>query len=81
MAYNLAQMRKLFASGRLKAARIAPCTPGQPGQWNLVIERADGVQVVMTVDRSPRPKIYKSLEAAAADASRVGFNEVALKVA
>lgn len=78
MTYNLAQMRKLYASGRLKAARITPCSPGE---WQLTIERADGLEVVMTVNRSERPKLYKSLEAAAADASRVGFGEVALKVA
>lgn len=79
MTYNLAQLRKLYASGRLKAARITPSSI--EGEWQLQIERADGQQVVMTPDRSTRAKLYKSLEAAAKDAKRVGFAEVALKVA
>ncbi|EMA4529851.1 plasmid replication protein RepB [Pseudomonas aeruginosa] len=80
MAVDLSAMRKLFEGGALKAAIVAPA-PLEKGAWVLVVERADGAHEYMTVARSTRQKIYKSLESVSADAARVGFREVRLQVA
>ncbi|WAH62204.1 plasmid replication protein RepB (plasmid) [Pseudomonas silvicola] len=68
-------MRDLFKDGALKAAIVAPA-PMQQNAWVLTVERTDGSHEYMTVARSTRHKIYKSLEAVSADVARVGFSEV-----
>lgn len=79
MAANISKMRKLFEEGRLVEAVIAPAQ--KPGSWVFIAQRTDGILENMTVAISSRLKVYKSLEAAVADATRVGFEEVKLKVA
>ncbi|AVK29678.1 putative repB (plasmid) [Pseudomonas aeruginosa] len=53
----------------------------EKGGWLLLVNRSDGAQEHLTLARSTRPKIYKSLEHVRADAERVGFREVRLQVA
>ncbi|MDX9668603.1 plasmid replication protein RepB, partial [Pseudomonas sp. P5_152] len=53
---------------------VAPA-PMQSG-WELIVVRTDGTLDYMTVARSDRRKVYKSLEAITLDAKRVGFDEV-----
>ncbi|MFA0921418.1 hypothetical protein ALP73_01132 [Pseudomonas coronafaciens pv. garcae] len=80
MAVDLSGMRKLYSKGSLRGAFIAPA-PMKPGGWILLVDHNDGSRDYMAVARTDRYKIYKTLEAAAADAERVGFSEVKLKVA
>lgn len=80
MAVELSVMRKLFEGGALKAAIVAPA-PLEKGAWVLIVERLDGQMEHMTVARSTRQKIYKTLESVSADAVRVGFREVRVQVA
>ncbi|HDZ55294.1 hypothetical protein LCGC14_0393390 [marine sediment metagenome] len=80
MSVDLSAMRKLFEFGALKAAIVAPA-PMEDGAWMIMVERADGQRDPMTIARSSRIKGYKSLEAAAADARRVGFGEVRVQLA
>lgn len=77
MAHDLSRLRKLFERGALKSACIVPTEKG----WNLTMESESGQHLLICVARSPRPKLYKSLAAAVADAGRIGFGEVTLKVA
>lgn len=79
MAVDLSEMRKLYQNGALKAATVAP-VPMVRGAWVLMVIRTDGSEVYMTIARSDRQKIYKSLESVHADAKRVGFSEVTTKV-
>ncbi|RQB79784.1 plasmid replication protein RepB [Pseudomonas aeruginosa] len=80
MAVDLSAMRELFEVGALKEAIVAPA-PMEKGGWLLLVNRSDGAQEHLTLARSTRPKIYKSLEHVRADAERVGFREVRLQVA
>lgn len=80
MAVDLSAMRKLFEAGALREAIVVPA-PMENGAWVLMVERLDGVHEHMTIARSDRQKIYKSLESVRADAARVGFREVRLQVA
>ncbi len=79
MAVDLSAMRKLYQEGALKAATVAP-VPRMRGAWVLMVIRTDGSEEYMTVARSERQKIYKSLESVHADAKRVGFTEVTTQV-
>ena len=79
MVVDLSAMRKLYQDGALKAATVAPA-PMERGAWVLMVDRTDGSQSYMTVARSDRQKIYKSLESVHADAKRVGFTEVTTQV-
>lgn len=74
MAVDLSRMRKLFNKGALKSAIVAPA-PLEDG-WELIIVRTDGTSDYMTIAKSTRKKIYKSLESVHRDAKRVGFDEV-----
>lgn len=74
MAVDLSAMRNEFKKGALKTAIVTPA-PMQTG-WELIVVRTDGTMDYMTVARSDRRKIYKSLEAVALDAKRVGFEEL-----
>ncbi|MGU9854451.1 plasmid replication protein RepB [Pseudomonas koreensis] len=78
MAVDLSAMRKLFKDGGLKSAIVTPA-PMQSG-WELIVVHTDGTLDYMTVARSDRRKIYKSLESVHADAKRVGFVEVTTQV-
>ena len=80
MAVDLSAMRKLFEAGALREAIVSPA-PMENGAWVLMVERLDGAHEHMTIARSDRQKIYKSLESVRADAARVGFREVRLQVA
>ncbi|AUA86869.1 plasmid replication protein RepB [Pseudomonas aeruginosa] len=80
MAVDLSAMRKLFEVGALREAIVAPA-PMEKGSWLLLVSRSDGTKEHLTLARSTRPKIYKSLEHVRADAERVGFREVRLQVA
>ncbi|WP_036993408.1 hypothetical protein [Metapseudomonas furukawaii] len=77
---DLQAMRRLFEVGALSEAIIAPA-PMESGAWVLMVERRDGLLEHMTVARTDRQKIYKSLESVRADAERVGFRKVTLQVA
>lgn len=79
MAVDLSAMRKLYRAGALKAATVAPA-PMEQGAWVLMVDRIDGSQAYMTIARSDRQKIYKSLESVHADAQRVGFTEVTVQM-
>jgi hypothetical protein len=79
MVVDLSAMRKLYQNGALKAATVAPA-PMEQGAWILLVDRTDGSQSYMTIARSDRQKIYKSLESVHADAKRVGFSEVITQV-
>lgn len=78
MAVDLSAMRKLFKDGGLKSAIVTPA-PMQSG-WELIVVHKDGTLDYMTVARSDRRKVYKSLESVHADAKRVGFVEVTTQV-
>ncbi|KFF42201.1 MULTISPECIES: hypothetical protein [Pseudomonas] len=78
MAVDLSAMRKLFNKGGLKTAIVAPAAM-QSG-WELIVVHTDGTLDYMTIARSDRRKIYKSLESVHADAARVGFAEVTTHV-
>jgi hypothetical protein len=80
LAMDLQAMRKLFETGALKEAVISPA-PMEKDSWVLMAIRTDGHAEQMTVARSERAKVYKSLDAVRADAARVGFREVRLQVA
>jgi hypothetical protein len=80
LAMDLQAMRKLFETGALKEALISPA-PMEQGSWVLMAVRLDGHHEHMTVARSERAKVYKSLDAVRADAVRVGFREVRFQVA
>jgi len=80
MAVDLSAMRKLFQDGALEAAVAAPA-PMEAGSWVFSVTHIDGTIDYMTIARSTRQKIYKSLDAVAADAERIGFMEVRLQVA
>lgn len=80
LTMDLQAMRKLFETGALREAIISPA-PMEKDSWLLMVIRLDGKVEHMTVARSQRPKVYKSLDAVSADAQRVGFSEVRLKVA
>lgn len=80
MGVDLSAMRKMFEVGALRSAIVAP-VPLKNGEWMLMVERLDGGHECMTVARTTRQKIYKSLESVRADAARVGFREVTLRVA
>lgn len=75
MVVDLSAMRKLYLDGALKSATVAPA-PMEQGSWVLVVDRIDGSQAYMTIARSDRQKIYRSLDSVHADAQRVGFSEV-----
>jgi len=79
MAVDLSGMRKLFKDGGLKTAIVVPA-PMESGGWLLHVVRTDGTADYMTVARTDRPKIYKSLESVHLDAKRVGFEEVTTQV-
>lgn len=78
-AVDLSGMRKLFKDGGLKTAIVVPAVL-ESGGWLLHFVRMDGKIECMTVARSERIKIYKSLESAHLDAKRVGFEEVTTQV-
>jgi hypothetical protein len=80
MAVDLSAMRKLYQEGGLVAAIVTPA-PMERGAWVLTVVRLDGSHEYMTIARSERHKIYKSLDAVGADVERVGFKEVTLQVA
>lgn len=80
MGVDLSAMRKMFEVGALRSAIVAP-VPLREGEWMLMVECLDGGHDYMTVARTTRQKVYKSLESARADAARVGFSEVRLRVA
>jgi hypothetical protein len=79
MAVDLSAMRKLFQDGGLRSAIVVP-VPMQQNAWELIAVCTDGSKEHMTVARSDRRKIYKSLESVHADAKRVGFVEVTTQV-
>lgn len=79
MAVDLSAMRKLFESGDLKDAIVARA-PMEKSGWVLNIVRADGTKDYMTIARSTKHKVYKSLEAVTADLNRVGIKEVKMLV-
>lgn len=80
MAVDLSAMRKLFKDGLLKEAIVAPA-PMQREAWVLTVIRSDGSSEYMTIARTTRHKVYKSLDAAHSDAREVGFMEVKTLVA
>lgn len=80
MAVDLSAMRKLFKDGFLKEAIVAPA-PMERAAWVLTVVRTDGTLECMTIARTDRHKIYKSLDAVHADAKKVGFMEVRTQVA
>lgn len=77
---DLQAMRTLFESGALREAVISPAPMEPAGSWVLMVTRGDGLIEHMTVARSDRQKVYRSLDAVSADAQRVGFREVRLQV-
>lgn len=78
MAVDLSKMRKMFKKGALKSAIVAPAALEEG--WELIVIKTDGTPVCMTIAKSTRKKIYKSLESVHNDAKRVGFDEVTTKV-
>ena len=80
MAVDLSEMRKLFQAGALKEAIVAPA-PMQRAAWVLTVVRTDGSLEYITIARTDRHKVYKSLDAAHSDAQKVGFMEVRTQVA
>ncbi|WP_421556707.1 plasmid replication protein RepB [Pseudomonas kitaguniensis] len=79
MAVDLSAMRKLFQEGGLKSALVVP-VPMQLNAWELIAVCKDGSKEHMTIARSDRRKVYKSLESVHADAARVGFTQVITQV-
>lgn len=79
-AMDIQSMRSLFDVGVLQEAIIAPA-PMEAGSWILLVQKFDGTLEHMTVARSKRQKIYKSLDSAVADVTRVGFKSMKLSVA
>ena len=77
---DLSGMRKLFKDGLLKEAIVAPAAMEREA-WVLTVIRTDGSQEYMTIARTTRHKIYKSLDSVHADAKKVGFMEVRTQVA
>lgn len=76
---DLSFMREQFNKGVLSAAVVAPA-PSVQDAWVLIVHTKDGKEAVMTVARSDRQKVYKSLDAVRADAARVGFTDVRWKL-
>jgi hypothetical protein len=77
---DLSDMRKQFRKGAFEAALVAPA-PMESNAWIFIVQRTDGKQEHMTIARSDRQKIYKSLDAVRADVERVGFKDVRWMVA
>ena len=78
MATDLSGMRNLYREGHLTAAFITPANV--PHGWLLTCIRKDGSHEQMTIAKSSRIKIYKSLESVHLDAKRVGFATVTTEV-
>lgn len=79
MAVDLSAMRQLFQEGELKSAMVVPVTM-QLNAWELIAVCKDGSKEHMTIARSDRRKVYKSLKSVHADAARVGFTQVVIQV-
>lgn len=79
MAVDLSAMRKLFQEGGLRSAMVVP-VPMQLNAWELIAVCKDGSKEHMTIARSDRRKVYKSLKSVYADAARVGFPQVVIQV-
>lgn len=79
MNVDLAACKQLFAYGALRGAVVCPY-PMQDGAWNILIERNDRVLEPLNGYRKSDPKVYKSLQAALADAERIGFKEVRVQI-
>lgn len=77
---DLSAMREKFQEGDLRAAVAIPVEMTRDA-WLLMIIRNNGTNEFMTVARSDRHKVYKSLEAVHADAERVGFAEMKIRFA
>jgi hypothetical protein len=71
---DLKLMRNLFREGVLASAFVSPADTG--AGWLLTCVRHNGKPEGMTVDKSTRIKIYRTLDAAHRDALRVGFQTV-----
>lgn len=78
MAVDLSAMREKFEQGELRAAVAVPAAMTRDA-WLLMVVCTNGSQDFMTVARSDRHKVYKSLEAVHADAERVGFAEMKIR--
>lgn len=79
MNVDLAACKQLFAYGALRGAVVTPY-PMTEGAWNILIERQDRILEPLNGFRKTEPKIYKSLNAALADAARIGFKEVRVQI-
>ncbi len=79
MNVDLAACKQLFAYGALRGAVVAPY-PMTEGAWNILIERQDRILEPLNGFRKTEPKVYKSLNAALADAARIGFREVRVQI-
>lgn len=75
---DLSAMRGKFDQGELRAAVAVP-VPMSNDSWLLMVVFTNGTNEFMTVARSDRQKVYKSLEAVQADAERVGFAEMKIR--
>ncbi|MBJ2242802.1 plasmid replication protein RepB [Pseudomonas proteolytica] len=78
MTMDLSAMRDKFEQGELRAAEAVPVAMANDA-WLLMVVRTNGSHDFMTVARSDRQKVYKSLEAVHADAQRVGFAEMKIR--
>lgn len=75
---DLSAMREKFEQGGLRAAVAVPVAMANDA-WLLMVVLANGSHDFMTVARSDRQKVYKSLEAVHSDAQRVGFAEMKIR--
>ena len=71
---DLEKARVYFEAGSLAGAEIQPAQMG--AGWVVELRQGSGERHLLSVARTTRHKVYKTLEAAAADARRLGFRSV-----
>jgi hypothetical protein len=77
---ELNQLKVVFDSGALKSAVVAPM-PMEKG-YMLIAKDKQNKDHVMTAQRTDKhePRVFKSIDAAVANASKIGFREVVVKL-
>jgi hypothetical protein len=70
-------MRNLYREGVVVSAFASPADTGKG--WVLTCVRPNGTHERMSLNKSTKTKIYKSLDAVHLDAKRIGFDTVTIE--
>lgn len=72
------ELRLLFKAGCFNACRAIPVSMAKG--WRLKFVGADERQEMLTLQRAPREREFKSLDGAVAVARRIGFDWVRVEI-